>query len=96
LRFPSFVILVAFGVLLDFAAACAPFAKWHVYLRCLLAGLLANALGCIIRLGVASFGASALGGHAWWYYVLSFAACGALAGIVSGVICFRRSARPAE
>ncbi len=92
------VSLLAFGPAMDLALAGPSKAGWLVYLRFALAGMLANSAAFVLRGGFSIFGLDASRPHALPRFdagvFFSFAACGAVAGLVAAVVCFRASAKP--
>ena len=65
--------------------------------RSALAGVLANSAAFVLRGGLSIFGLDASRPHALARFdagvLLSFAVCGAVAGLVAAVVCFRASAK---
>jgi hypothetical protein len=88
----AWTALLTLGPAIDLAMAGEP-RGWRVYLRFALAGTLANSLAFVIRWGVAWLALESAGPHTLSNrgigVFLSFAACGALAGLLSAAVCFR-------
>ncbi len=91
------VALLAIGPAIDIALAYRASSGWQLYLRFALAGLLANTLAFFTRGGVSLFGLDRFRLHALakidGRVFLSFAACGAIAGLLSVAVCFRSSVK---
>lgn len=83
--------LLLLGVCLEVGPARIGDKRW-VYLWFILAGLSANLLGFVIKLGMAQMGLEGLGGRGmpWIVRLASFALCGTVAGGISAAIFFRR------
>jgi len=94
LPLPAVVALCGFGPSLDLATA-ERFAKLHLYVRFVVAGVAANSLALILVLSRAWLEIDELHGFVS-YYVLCYVACGAVAGAVSGFVFFRSSGRDRE
>lgn len=95
----TFIRLFLLGACLDVAAAAVA-RRGSVWLWFVLAGLAANMLGFGFKMACAQFGWEGLGGARWPFSfwparAASFAVCGAIAGGLSGMIFFRRTAREA-
>lgn len=91
----AIVGLVAFGPAIDLALAGPSRGGWLLYLRFALAGVLANSTAFVLRGGIAIFGLDSSRPHFLARFdfgvFLSFAACGAVAGLLAAVVCFRPS-----
>jgi hypothetical protein len=95
---PAAVIsLLALGPAIDIAMAGRSVLGWRLYLRFGVAGVLANALAFFLRGGISIFGLDNDRPHMLARFDLgvfaSFAACGAIAGLLSALVCFQFSAR---
>jgi hypothetical protein len=94
---PAAVVgLIALGPLLDMSMVGSP-QGWRVYLRFILAGVAANLLSYESRLATAFFGWEQGGSRQfanfWMPAIVSFALCGAVAGLIGAAACFRLRAR---
>lgn len=94
---PAAVVgLIALGPLLDMSMVGAP-QGWRLYLRFILAGIAANLLSYESRLATAFFGWEQAGSRQfasfWMPAIVSFALCGAVAGLIGAAACFRLRAR---
>jgi hypothetical protein len=93
----AIVSLLTFGPAMDIALAGPLRPGWLVYLRFALAGVLANSTAFVLRGGLSIFGLDSSRPHMIARFdagvFLSFAACGAVAGLVAAVVCFRVSAK---
>lgn len=91
----SLVALLALGPAIDLAMAGANSPGWWIYVRFAGAGALANSLAFAVRAGSAWLAVDGPGPHRLnqfgWPVFLSFALCGAAAGLLSAAVCFRRS-----
>jgi hypothetical protein len=91
------VSLLALGPAIDIAMAGRLVPGWRLYLRFAVAGVLANTLAFFLRGGISLFGLDGQRPHMLARFDLSvfasFAACGAIAGLLSAVVCFQFSAR---
>jgi len=85
--------LLAIGPILDLALLGTPRSGWLLYARCAAAGFAANAGAYLVRWGVALGGLDADQWHTLkefgWSVAGAFALCGLVAGLLSGVACFR-------
>ncbi|HKD38251.1 MAG TPA: hypothetical protein VKB78_15665 [Pirellulales bacterium] len=94
------VALCAFGPAIDLALAGRSKGGWLLYLRFALAGVLANSTAFVLRGGIALFGLNSSRPHFIARFdlgvFLSFAACGAIAGLLAAVVCFRTSPKSEE
>jgi hypothetical protein len=94
----ALVALFALGPAIDLAMMGPTTSGWRVYLRFALAGMLANSLAFAVRLAVSWFQLDNLRPHTLTHFgvgvFLSYAACGAVAGLLGAAVCFRFSARP--
>jgi hypothetical protein len=94
-RFPPAAMLsvLALGPVLDMALAGNP-QGWRLYARFAAAGALANLLGFLARFATAQMGWEFQGSRQftdfWLTALPSFILCGAIAGLVSAAIWFRR------
>lgn len=89
--------LIAIGPAIDFALRGAKSGSASLYLRFAVAGLIANLCAFAIRWATAMLQADQWQSLNFrqmvlWSFV-SFALCGLVAGLVSGVVCFRNSIR---
>ena len=84
--------LLALGPALDVAMLCSG-GGWRIYLRSILAGIAANLIAWGVRFGAAASGWRGGGGGSnnWQYKLVSYVACGALAGLIGAVVWFRMS-----
>jgi len=84
--------LLCLGPALDLALGSAT-SGWKLYARFAAAGLAANLVAFAVRIGTALAGAEAAGSRGvlsfWPAALLGFAACGLLAGLISGALWFR-------
>lgn len=91
--------LLALGPAIDLAMLGVA-RGWLIYLRIAAAGLAANLLAFAVRWGTAWLELDGPRPHTMQQIgigaFLSFAACGLAAGLLSAVICFRRSSRSSE
>jgi hypothetical protein len=91
------VSLLALGPAIDIAMAGRSVPGWRLYLRFAVAGVLANALAFFLRGGISLLGIDGQRPHMLARFDLgvfaSFAACGAIAGLLSALVCFHFSAR---
>ncbi|HWB13199.1 MAG TPA: hypothetical protein VG826_28495 [Pirellulales bacterium] len=90
---PAAVVgLIAIGPFLDLAMVGAG-QGWRLYVRFILAGIAANLLSYESRLAAAYFGFNEPGSRQfasfWLPAILSFALCGAIAGLIGAAACFR-------
>ena len=94
------VSLLALGPAIDLALAGRSTPGWRLYLRFAVAGVLANALAFFMRGGMSFFGLDGQRPHMLARFDLgvfaSFAACGAIAGLLSALVCFQFSAKREE
>jgi hypothetical protein len=94
------VSLLALGPAIDIAMAGRSVGGWRLYLRFAVAGVLANALAFFLRGGISLFGLDNDRPHMLARFDLrvfaSFAACGAIAGLLSALVCFQFSAKREE
>ena len=94
------VSLLALGPAIDIAMAGRSVGGWRLYLRFAVAGVLANALAFFLRGGISLFGLDNDRPHILARFDLrvfaSFAACGAIAGLLSALVCFQFSAKREE
>jgi hypothetical protein len=93
---PAAVVpLLALGPILDLALAGTTRSGWQLYALCAAAGMAANLGAFMVRWGLASWGLDAADFHVLkefgWSTAGSFAACGLVAGLLSGAACFRWS-----
>jgi hypothetical protein len=90
------VSLLALGPAIDIAMTGRATTGWRLYLRFALAGILANSLSFGVRFATFAFQHGDGRPRTLTQFsvgvFLSFAACGALAGLLSAVFCFRSSA----
>jgi hypothetical protein len=90
--------LLSFGPLMDFVTLGKPVAGWKLYLRCALAGLLANLIAFGVKFGAPLLIATSSefrGGRELSIAMFaSFAICGIVAGLISAAICFRHNVKP--
>jgi hypothetical protein len=91
------VALLALGPAMDITLAGPSKGGWLLYLRFALAGVLANSAAFVLRGGLSVFGLDSSRPHSIARFdarvFLSFAACGAVAGLIAAVVCFRASAK---
>ena len=84
------------GPAIDIAMAGRSVGGWRLYLRFAVAGVLANALAFFLRGGISLFGLDNDRPHTLARFDLrvfaSFADCGAIAGLLSALVCFQFSA----
>jgi hypothetical protein len=89
--------LLALGPAIDVAMVLRPATGWRLYVRFALAGMAANTLAFAVRAGASWFHLDAVRPHTVQQYglvvLLSFAACGLVAGLLSAAVCFRASAK---
>jgi hypothetical protein len=94
----AMVSLLALGPAIDLAMLGREMTGWRLYLRFALAGMLANSLAFAARAGSAWLQLDDGRPHSISHFgvgvFLSFAACGAFAGLLSAAVCFRSSTRP--
>jgi hypothetical protein len=91
----AFTSLVAIGPAIDVATSGSGVGGRTLYLRFAAAGLAANMLAFAARWGAIWLGFDTLRGQSWQQFTLlpivSYAACGIVAGLICGVICFRNT-----
>jgi hypothetical protein len=91
------VALFALGPAIDIAMTGPAASGWRLYLRFTLAGVLANSLAFAVRLATSWLQVDDLRPHTLTHFgvgvFLSFAACGAVAGLLSAAVCFRSSGK---
>jgi hypothetical protein len=91
------VSLLALGPAIDIAMTGRSVPGWRLYLRFAAAGVLANTLAYFLRGGISLFGLDGQRPHMLARFDLgvfaSFAVCGAIAGLLSALVCFQFSAR---
>jgi hypothetical protein len=91
------VSLLALGPAIDLAMAGRSVPGWRLYMRFAVAGVLANALAFFLRGGISLAGLDGQRPHMLARFDLgvfaSFAVCGAIAGLLSALVCFQFSAK---
>ena len=91
----ALVSLFALGPAIDIAIAGRAATGWRLYARFAIAGILANSLSFTVRFAQFWFQHDDGRPHTLTQFnigvFLSFAACGAVAGLLSAVVCFRSS-----
>ena len=91
--------LLALGPSIDLALAGLSSRPWRLYVRFVLGGIMANSLAFAVRAGAAWLALDEARPHRIGQFglgvFLSFAACGALAGLLAAAICFHSGAHRA-
>lgn len=92
--------LLAIGPAIDLATTRVTPGGWRLYFRFGAAGVIANLAAFAVRWGTSWFGIDGARPHTIAQFgigvLISFAACGLVAGLVSALVCFRASSRRSE
>jgi hypothetical protein len=88
----ALISVLALGPVIDVALLGKP-QGWGLYGRFAIAGSVANLLAYAVKAATVQLGLEAAGGHQFAAFgsvaLVSFVACGALAGLISAAVCFR-------
>lgn len=91
------VALLSLGPAIDIAMLGSGSAGWWLYTRFALAGVLANSLAFFVRMAIFFYQLNEVRPRALDQFgvgvYLSYAACGAIAGLLGAAVCFRFSCR---
>lgn len=94
------VAIIALGPALDLATARLPAAGWRLYARFAAAGLIANLAAFAVRFAIGPAATQRMPGagifQSWPFALASFAAFGAVAGLLCGVLWFRSHPRDTD
>jgi hypothetical protein len=84
--------VLALGPVID-VALVGKSQGWRLYVRFVIAGAVANLLAYLVKVATVQLGFDVAGGRQFAAFgamaLVSFAVCGALAGLISAVACFR-------